>query len=75
MSNQLLLDILALADRVEHDRGAVWEWFFRTPLWPHQLTAYELAVAGRGDAVIEFLKYVLREMAVDASLHHARAAA
>jgi len=61
MSNQLLLDILSLADRIEADRAAVWEWFFRTPIWPHGGTAFELAQSGRGDEVIAFLDGVLRD--------------
>lgn len=61
MSNQLLLDILSLADRIEDDRSVVWEWFFRTPIWPHGVTAFELAQSERGHEVIAFLERVLAE--------------
>lgn len=62
MSNQWLLDVLFLADRIEADRSAVWEWFFRTPIWPHGSTAFELAQDGRGNEVIAFLGRILSEM-------------
>jgi len=57
MSNSLLLRILALAERIEPDREAIWEWFFRTPISP-----YELGQDDEGDAVIAFL-----ERAIEAS--------
>ena len=59
MSNHLLLHILALAERVEPDREAIWEWFFGTPIAPYGRTAYELGVSDRGDAVIAFLQRVI----------------
>jgi hypothetical protein len=62
MSNSLLLRILALAERIEPDREAIWEWFFRTPISPYGRTAYELGQDDEGDAVIAFL-----ERAIEAS--------
>lgn len=59
MSNNLLLHILALAERIEPDRAAIWEWFFRTPISPYVKTAYELGIEDRGHAVIAFLERVL----------------
>ncbi|WP_346949232.1 hypothetical protein [Dyella sp.] len=61
MSNSLLLHILALAEQVEPDREAIWEWFFRTPISPYGRTAYELGTDDRGDIVIAFLERVLDE--------------
>jgi len=59
MSNSLLLHILALAERIEPDREAIWEWFFRTPISPYGKTAYELGSSDQGNAVIAFLESVL----------------
>ncbi|MGO4703249.1 hypothetical protein [Dyella sp. 2RAB6] len=56
MSNSLLLHILALAERIEPDREAIWEWFFRTPITPFGKTAYELGIDDQGDAVLAFLE-------------------
>jgi hypothetical protein len=65
MGNQWLLGMLSLADRIEADRSAVWEWFFRTPIWPYGSTAFELAQNGRGDEVIAFLRRILSDMRRD----------
>lgn len=60
MSNALLLRILALAERIEPDREAIWEWFFHTPIEPYGKTAYALGTDGQGDVVIAFLERALR---------------
>ena len=59
MSNSLLLHILALAERIEPDRAAIWEWFFRTPISPYGKTAYQLGLDDDGDVVIAFLERTL----------------
>ena len=56
-----LPEIIALAERVDPDRMAVWEWFLETPIRPHGKTAYELVQAGQGDVVIAFLQRILRD--------------
>ncbi|MEO7065504.1 MAG: hypothetical protein ABI114_01220 [Rhodanobacter sp.] len=61
MSDDLMQEIMCLAKRVDPDATAVREWLFETPLLPHGKTALELMQANRGDAVIAFLKRILRD--------------
>lgn len=67
MIDELIYEIVCLADRVEPDADAVREWFFETPLFPYGNTARELVQANRGDAVIVFLKRILRDAERDAA--------
>ncbi|MEO9078207.1 MAG: hypothetical protein ABI268_02745 [Rhodanobacter sp.] len=62
MSDHFMREIIGLADRVDPDPEAVWEWFFETPLLPHGKTARELVQADRGDAVVAFLTRTLRDI-------------
>jgi hypothetical protein len=67
MIDELIDEIFCLADHVEPDANAVREWFFETPLFPYGNTARELVQANRGDAVIAFLKRILRDAERDAA--------
>lgn len=54
--------IAYLAQAIEPDRQAVWEWLFTTPI--EQLdghTAIELAFAGEGEQVVAMLESILAE--------------
>ncbi len=62
MSDDLMYEIICLADRVDPDPEAVREWFFETPLLLHGKTALELVHAGQGAAVIAFLRRILRDI-------------
>lgn len=62
MSDNLMREIIDLADRVDPDPEAIREWFFETPLLPHGKTALELVQANRGDTVIAFLTRTLRDI-------------
>ncbi|MEO7065559.1 MAG: hypothetical protein ABI114_01505 [Rhodanobacter sp.] len=62
MSDNLMREIIDLADRVDPNPEAIREWFFETPLVPHGKTALELVQADRGDAVIAFLTRTLRDI-------------
>ena len=64
MSNSLLLHIPALAERIETDRAAIREWFFRTPISPYGKTAYELGQDDQGEAVIAFLERAVGDTAL-----------
>lgn len=55
----LLPGILTLAERIEPDPHAVWEWFHETPIHPHGKTAMQLMRAGQGRVVMSFLQQVL----------------
>lgn len=62
MSDDLMHEIICLADRVDPDPEAVREWFFETPLFLHDKTAFELVQVDRGDAVMAFLRRILRDV-------------
>lgn len=75
MSNDLMYEIICLADRVEPDSEAVREWFFDIPLFPYSKTALELVHADLGDVVITFLRRILRDIDPDPKplvSHHLR---
>jgi len=57
----LLPEIIVLAECIEPDREAVWEWFRESPIHPHGKTAMQLVQAGQGSAVIAFLQRILAD--------------
>lgn len=59
MSDDLMQEIMCLAEHIDPDAVAVREWFFETPLSPHGKTALELMQAHQGDAVIAFLERII----------------
>lgn len=60
MRNGIIHRIADIAQRIEPDRRAVWEWLLRTPIGEFDgRTAIELAHAGEGQRVVELLEAVL----------------
>ncbi|QNK01340.1 DUF2384 domain-containing protein [Dyella telluris] len=60
MANSLTRRIFLLADRLEPDRAAVWQWFHCTPIRVFDgQTALELMTAGEGWRVEAWLETVL----------------
>jgi hypothetical protein len=62
MSNGIIRRIFTLAERLEPDRKAIWDWLFHTHIEAlGGYTAMELVFADRGEQVIELLESALRD--------------
>lgn len=58
----MLRQIFTLAERLEPDHKAIWDWLFHTPLQKlGGRTALELVFSGHGEQVLAMLKKALRD--------------
>jgi hypothetical protein len=65
MSNGIIRRIFTLAERLEPDRKAIWDWLFHTHIETlGGYTAMELVFADRGEQVIDLLESALHDETV-----------
>lgn len=62
MRQGIVRRIFTLAQRLEPDRQAIWQWLFHTPIETlDRRTAMELIFADRGEQVVALLEQALRD--------------
>jgi hypothetical protein len=62
--SSVLRRIFTLAEQLEPNRAAIWDWLWHTPIEALDgRTAIELAFAGQGDRVVAMLEAALHDQA------------
>ncbi len=62
MDSGIIRRIVTLAERLEPDRQAVWDWLFHTKIDSlGKRTAIELAFSGQGEKVVAMLETALHD--------------
>lgn len=68
--SRILRHIFTLAERLEPNRAAIWDWLWHTPIETLDgRTAIELIFAGHGDRVLAMLEAAVRDQAEPSRLY------